>query len=149
MTTLPTSDNNTPTRPELLKVLCILTFIGSGLSLISNTMMFLTIDVIRESFENGGFDFLAETMNFEGLEILVNVSRSYFIIHAIIFSISIYGAYLMWNLKKVGFHFYTVAQILLIIITQVFIPELPFPLFEIMISLVFITFYARNLKFMT
>ena len=55
----------------------------------------------------------------------------------------------MWNLKKIGFHFYTIAQILLIIVSRVYMPQLPFPLFEIMISLVFITFYARNLKLMS
>lgn len=148
MTTIETPE--TPqTRPELLKILCILTFVGSGLSLVSNTLMFLTIDVIRTYYENGNFDFLSGTMNLEALELLISVKQSYFLVQAIVFAVSIYGAYLMWNLKKIGFHIYTIAQIMIIILTQVYMPELPFPLFEIMISLVFITFYARNLKLMS
>ena len=110
--------------------------------------MFLTIDLVKGYYENGDFEFLGENLNLEAIELLIGVSRSYFIFQASVFAVSIYGAYLMWNLKKVGFHIYTVAQITLIIISQVFLPNLPFPLFEIMISLVFITFYARTLKFM-
>lgn len=148
MTTIPQQED-TPTRPELLKILCILTFVGSGLSLFSNILMFLSIDIVKVHFENGDFNFLAESMNLEAIEILISISKSYFIFQAIVFSMSIYGAYMMWNLKKIGFHIYTISQITLIILSQIFIHGLPFPLFEIMISLVFITFYARTLKFMT
>lgn len=145
----PPQQDETPTRPVLLKTLCILTFIGSSISLFSNTIMFLTIDIIKEYYKNGNFDFLAESMNLEALELLIGVSRSYFILQATVFAVAIYGAYMMWNLKKIGFHFYTISQIILVILTQVFIPGLPFPLLEIMISLIFITYYARNLKYMT
>ncbi len=148
MTTYLDQDS-TPTRPELLKILCILTFIGSGLSLVSNSIMFLTIDLVKGYYDNGDFDFLSENLNLEAIELLIGVSRSYFIFQAMAFATSIYGAYMMWNLKKIGFHIYTIAQITLIIMSQIFLPNLPFPLFEIMISLVFITFYARNLKFMS
>ena len=147
MTTTPQL-NDQPVRPELLKILCILTFIGSGVSFISNSIMFLTIDIIKAYYENGDFDFISESMDLGALELLVSVNPSYFILQALIFGISIYGAYLMWNLKKVGFHVYTVTQLILIIISQIFLPDLPFPVFELMISLVFITFYARNLQYM-
>ena len=147
MTTTPQL-NDPPVRPELLKILCILTFIGSGLSLISNSIMFLTIDIIKAYYENGDFDFISENMDLSALELLISVNPSYFILQALIFGISIYGAYLMWNLKKAGFHVYTVSQLILIIISQIFLPDLPFPIFELMISLVFITFYARNLQYM-
>lgn len=146
--TTNTDPNTSTVRPELLKVLCILTFIGSGLSLISNAMMFMTVDILREMYNNGSFDFLSDSMNLEGIELLINVERSYFLVQAVVFAGSFYGAYQMWQLKKIGFHVYTVSQILLIIISQIYLPNLPFPLFELMLSLVFITFYARNLKYM-
>lgn len=143
------NEEQKPSRPELLKILCILTFIGSGLSLISNSLMFLTIDIIKEFYENGEFDFLSNSMNMEALEILISVKRSYFVLQAFVFAASLYGAYLMWNLRKAGFHLYSISQLLLVILTQIYLPNLPFPFFELMISLVFITFYARNLKHMT
>lgn len=135
-------------RPELLKVLCILTFIGSGLSMISNFIMFLTIDIIRKYYENGSFDFLDEDIDLSALEILLSANSMYFILQALLFGLALYGAYLMWNLKKIGFHFYTVVQIVLLILPQVFLPSMPFPTFELLLSLVFITLYARNLQYM-
>lgn len=142
-------ENQVNPRPELLKILCILTFIGSGLSLITNSIMFLTIDIIRKYYENGRFDFLAKDLDLSNLEILLSANSAYFMFQAILFALALYGAYLMWNLKKVGFHFYTIAQIVLLILPQVFLSGFPFPTFELLLSLIFIILYAKNLKLMT
>ena len=153
MTTIDNNENNdntaNTTRPELLKILCILTFIGGGLSLISNLTMFLTIDIVREYFEKGMFDFLAEDMDISVLEILVSINSTYFMFQAVVLALAVYGAYLMWNLKKIGFHLYAISQILLLILPQVFLPSLPFPTFELIISLIFVTLYAKNLQTMS
>lgn len=143
------NQNEPKVRPQLLQVLCILTFIGSGLSLLSNLTMFMLIDMINELYNDGSFSIWLDGMNAEAFEILISVDRSFFLAQAVVYIISIVGAYQMWNLKKIGFHFYTIAQILLVILSRVYMPQLPFPLFEVMISLVFITFYARNLKLMS
>ncbi len=147
--TIQQADNQVTQKPELLKILCILTFIGSGLSFISNTIMFLTIDLIREYYKNGNFDFLSEDMDLSAIEILLSANSMYFMFQAILFALSIYGAYLMWNLKKVGFHFYTIAQILLLILPQVFLSGMPFPTFELLLSLIFVTLYAKHLNLMS
>lgn len=149
MTTLDNGDNQGTTRPELLKILCILTFIGSGLSLISNLVMFMSIDIVREYYQNGMFDFLKESMDLDVLEILVNINSMYFLFQSLVFALAIYGAYIMWNLKKLGFHFYVIAQIILLILPQVFLPELPFPIFELIISTIFVLLYAKNLHSMS
>ena len=65
-------------RPEVLKILCILTFIGSGLSILSNIVMFLSIDIIRELYTNGSFEFMLESLDGETFEILIMTNRSYF-----------------------------------------------------------------------
>lgn len=135
-------------RPEVLKILCILTFIGSGLSILSNIVMFLSIDIIRELYTNGSFEFMMKSLDGETFEILIMTNRSYFGFQILGLAGAIFGAYKMWNLKKIGFHIYTISQIILIILTQIFLPDLPFPFFEVMISLVFITIYARSLKVM-
>jgi hypothetical protein len=136
-------------RPELLKILCILTFVGTGLSLFSDIIMFFTIDIIKEYFNNGLLNFLSKDMDAEVLEIIFSVNSSYFVFQGIIFTFTLYGTYLMWNLKKTGFHIYTIGQIVLLIIPQVFIPSLPFPTFNLLISLIFIFLYAKNLKYLT
>jgi len=135
-------------RPELLKMLCILTFVGSGLALFSDIFMFFTIDIIKAYFDSGLLDFLSKDMDAEVLEILFNVNPMYFLLQAGLFAFTIYGTYLMWNLKKVGFHIYTIGQIILLILPQIFIPSLPFPSFNLLISIIFIFLYAKNLKYL-
>ncbi|MBC8553993.1 MAG: hypothetical protein H8D23_30655 [Candidatus Brocadiales bacterium] len=142
-------EKNEHSRPQLLRVLCILTFIGSGLSLLSNFIMFMSIDIVRKYYENGMFDFLGEEMDLSVLELFLSTNSTYFMLMSMLFALGIYGAYLMWNLKQIGFHFYTLAQIVLLILPQVFIPALPFPTFELIISLIFVVLYAKNLKIMS
>lgn len=110
--------------------------------------MFLTIDIIREYYENGSFDFLAEDIDLSALEILISVNSIYFVFQAILFALALYGAYLMWNLKKTGFHFYTISQIVLLILPQIFLSGMPFPTFELLLSLIFVILYAKNLQYM-
>jgi hypothetical protein len=137
-----------PSRPELLNILCILTFIGSGLSAFFNIILFFSIDKISMYHENGDFDIFTSNMEINPIELIIEVDPFYFIIQAMVFAMSVYGAYLMWHLKKYGFHVYAIAQLVLIISTQIYYPGLPFPFFELLISIVFIMMYARNLKFM-
>ncbi len=149
MTTTDNTENNENTRPDFLKILCILSFIGSGLSLVSNLLMFMTIDIVREYYQNGMFDFLEENMDLNVLDVLVSINSTYFILQALVFALAIYGTYTMWNLKKLGFHIYVIAQIILLILPQVFLPGLPFPTFELIISTIFVLLYAKNLQFMS
>lgn len=135
-------------RPELLKVLCILTFIGSGLSAVSNLSLFFVIDIIRDMYAQGAFDVWLNDETRNAFEMMISPNNYFFLVQSMVYLLAIIGAYRMWNYRKSGFHFYTVAQILIVITAQIFMPALPFPFFEVMLSLVFISFYARFLKIM-
>ncbi len=149
MTIENTSENKNPIiRPERLNILCILTFVGSGISALSSLIMYFSIDGIQVLFENGAFDFVDDNASLEALELLIGVNSTFFILNALIFALSFYGALLMFNLRKFGFHLYTISQILLVIISQVYLPNLPFPFFKVMISLIFIALYSKYLKIM-
>lgn len=139
--------DETPKRPELLTILCILTFIGSGASLIANGFLFLMFDQVKEIIGQ------QEVLSFLGSEIdlsfLLDIKPVFFLLQASLYFLSVVGAYQMFQLRKVGFHIYAVAQILLLIVPKVFIPALPFPFFELMISTVFVFLYYKNLSFMS
>ncbi len=135
-------------RPVLLTVLCILTFIGSGVSFLANSFLFFTRDAWIIAMEEGAFDVLKDTLEIEAIELLLEVDPTYFLIQALLFAFSVTGAVLMWKLKKAGFHIYTVAQLLLLIIGKIYIPALPFPMIPLLIVLTFVTLYARNLRYM-
>lgn len=142
------SEEEIKKRKEILKILCILTFIGSGLSALSGFSMFLMIDTFRNFFEQGMFDFMSEQMDMGSFETMLYINRSYFLINALLSLGTIFGAYLMWNFKKFGFHIYTISQIILLIIPQLFISGFPFPTFELMVTGVFVYLYSRQLPLM-
>ncbi len=134
-------------RPELLTVLCTLTFIGSGFSMLANGILFLVFDQFREIFTGqDGYSFLGSEID---LSFLAGISSWFFFAMGITQMLSFAGAYEMFRLKKKGFHLYTMAQIMLLIIPKVFIPSLPFPFFEMMISAIFVLLYFKNLQFMS
>lgn len=135
-------------RPELLKILCILTFIGSGISLFSYSVLIFTLDIFR-SFETiDMFGLFKSEEEQDMLTLILHLPRIYFILHALLYAFSLFGAYLMWNLKKLGFHFYSVSQILLLIVYKTFIPDAPFPIIPLSFTAIFIILYYSNLRFM-
>ena len=131
-------------RPKLLTVLCILTFIGSGLNAFSNLMVFI--------FFNASMAFAAELVKafkLPGMELFLEAKPIYFAVSAVINALAVAGAIMMWQLRKYGFHIYTVAQILVILAPMYFF-RLPGPdFFSILLSGVFVMLYGSTLKKMS
>jgi hypothetical protein len=132
-----------PGRPKLLTILCILTFIGSGMNFVSSVM----ISVFYDQFTILAED-ISKSFHLPGLEMLLEGKSIFFAVSAFIYVGCICGAYLMWRLKKTGFHVYTVFQILLILSPMYFL-HLPSPsLPDLILSGTFIILYGSNLKYM-
>ena len=139
--------NEPKNRPELLTVLCILTFIGSGTSLLANGVLYLMFDQFKELIEQQSvFSLLGSDVD---LSFLLDIKSDFFLAQLLIYALSLYGAVQMFQLRKIGFHLYTIAQIALLIIPKIFVPVLPFPFFELMVSAVFVYLYYKNLHLMT
>jgi len=137
---LPTTDSGEK-RPNLLTVLCILTFIGSGLNAFSNLMVFI--------FYDASMKFAAEMVKafkLPGMEFFLDAKPLYFAVSAAISALAVAGAVRMWQLRKQGFHIYTISQILVIIAPMYFF-RLPGPdFFSILLSGVFVMLYSSSLK---
>jgi hypothetical protein len=128
-------------RPSFLTVLCILTFIWSGWNMASNLVVGSFFDFFSKFFAQ-----FAETYKIPGMEILGEATPVYFFVSALFFLGCIIGAFLMWRLKKTGFHVYTISQILLLIAPMYFF-RLPGPSWiEVLFSGVFILLYSSNIK---
>lgn len=128
-------------RPLLLTILCILTFIGSGLSSLAFLIVFLTYSQSYEIIKD-----LTET--YPNLSTLAGAGKNFFLTGFVLNFFSLLGARLMWNLRKAGFHFYTGAQILIVLLPFVFLDDYPFPWGDALISLFFIILYSRFLRIM-
>ena len=134
-----------PQRPTMLMVLCILTFIWSGMYLFSDLVVAGFYDVSVEIAQE-----FAKKFNVPGIDqLLLETSPLFFLISALFYAGSLAGAILMMRLKKIGFHVYTIFQILLILAPMYFM-HLAIPDFlAIMFTGLFILLYSTNLKFMS
>ena len=133
----------TAKRTNLLTVLCILTFIGSGMNMVSS----LFIAGFYEYFTEVA-TLLAEKFNWPGIGAMLEVKPSFFLISGLFYAGAIAGAVLMFRLRKVGFHVYTISQILLVLAPMYFM-NLRGPAFlDILLSGTFVLLYATQLKTM-
>ena len=133
-------------RSPSFKMFLILSMIYGGLSVFSNLVVYGMIDIIRQTFEG------KENVNFMGMELdlslFMNTDKNFFLFQTILFAFSFAGALYMWNGRKIGFHLYTGAQILLLIVATVYLTGMPFPIFDVILTALFIYVYAKNLKFL-
>ena len=128
--------------PGFLTFLCILTFIGSGLSLLTNLFapMFASIpvDAIKQSAFSeaaGAYEQMAETPIWQ------------FYILAFLCACSIMGAVYMLKMKKIGFHIYVIAQLAQMCIGQFLLGGYFKPnYFSIFMTILFIGLYAIYYK---
>jgi hypothetical protein len=140
---LPYTDKQPPVkRPDLLTVLCVLTFIGSGLAVFSNLLIYLTYDEMLKMIEE-------YEIEIPGFYMMMSGGKKFFIAGFILYSFSCYGALQMWKLKKLGFHLYTGAQILILLLPVVMISSYQFSIFSLLFTAIFVIGYAVNYKYMS
>ena len=118
-----------PKRPEMLTVICILSFINAVYNGIANFISFAFYDTFQNLFEQmrngeGMFADMAEQMgdNWEVMAqasaLAFSIGRGYYFFEAILFVVSFIGVLMMWRLQKKGFHVYAIAQLLMLIVTS-------------------------------
>lgn len=136
--------NQSNKRPVLLTILCILTFIASGFSALSNISWAILYDTFSEILltnESPLVQQMADT--------ILATNRSLFFVDFILYIGSVAGALLIFNLKKIGFHIYTVSNILLVLTPAFFVEGQGINFMGlILITLPFIVLYAMHLKYM-
>jgi hypothetical protein len=134
-------------RPGILSFFLIFSLINGIISAISNFMVYSMIDMVRQTFEG------KESIEIMGMELnlslFLNTNKNFFLYQGLLFIASFTGALLMWQFKKTGFHLYTLSQILLLIITTIYLPQLPFPYLDVMLTAIFVYVYAKNLRLMS
>lgn len=151
-------------RPTFLTVLCIITFVVSGLMLLSTIWSFITYDpenqeyMIEESLiameqmvnESGGVfgdDFIEnyKTTLYEQIEYATPLN----LISLFSVLLSLMGAILMYRMKRIGFHIYVASKLVgmapLFMLTLNQILGIGYGVMGVL-TLVFVILYAVNLK---
>jgi hypothetical protein len=131
-------------RPVFLTVLCILTFISTGFSIMGCFMIPPMADfMIRMVTETPNYD----PAVYADLFLIWNAGWGFYMTVLLFTVLSLIGAIMMWNLKKNGFHFYTISNIILFYLPIIWI-GLPFNFAGLFFPLAFIGMYALHLKYM-
>ncbi len=139
--------NQPKLRPQMLSVLCILTFIWSGLAIFSNLFFSLFFDLIKEIIPTIELPSNYKEMK-DGLLLIISAGRFFFVSGLLLNSFTLFGAIKMWKLQKNGFHFYTISQIILLMLPLLFIKGGGFQIIEFLITAMFVMMYASHLKVM-
>jgi hypothetical protein len=142
MPELPSEENqNYQPGLRFLKVLCILTFAGSGLGLFSYGM----IGLFYNLFSRTAATALGEDQQ-EVIKMLLSGGRNFFLLNAVFYAASLGGAYLMYGLRRIGFHFYTVSQIFILLLPMIFIKGFQMPWMTVLLTAMFIFAYSGFLR---
>jgi len=120
-------------RPTFLTVLCVLTFIGSGLGVLGGISMSLGMGAMMAAIP--------------GMEDVSAGGTTYFALGTVLAAASLFGAIQMWKLKKMGFFIYAGASVLGIIAPLIF--GLPFSAMGAIFPILFIVLYYLNVKHMS
>jgi hypothetical protein len=140
------SINELPQKPtQILKFLCILTFIWSGLGIFQNLTYTLFFEEIKELIKITKLPADYEAVK-QGVEELLRGGRWFFFSGRILNISSVYGAILMLKMKKQGFHFYAIAQIIMLMLPMIYIKGMSFSGFNFFITSSFIAMYAIQIK---
>jgi len=153
---------NTPIlqRPVFITVLCILTFVGVGFSIISSIFGIFTMSMLENVMTSIG-DTVGENDDFsQSLDNSYRWSKIIYILSIIGSIICLVGALLMWKLRKLGYFIYIVGQITPLIGTVLSAGSMSndneifgnFGVFSVIISMffpiAFLIMYGLNLKHM-
>jgi hypothetical protein len=130
-------------RLGFLRALCILSFTGSG----AGAFVFAFITAFYTLFKQQS-DLTLQGAELEMMQQLLSAGRWFFAAGSILYTASLLGAILMWRLRRNGFHLYTTAQILLLLLPMVMIRGYQVPSMNIWLSVAFVFGYANYLRFM-
>jgi hypothetical protein len=132
------------TRPVFLTVLCILTFISTGFGMLGSFAIPAMADFILELVKQSP---KYDASLYADLFILWGAGWTFYLVVFLFTAMSFTGAILMWNLRRIGFHFYAIANIILFYLPVIWL-NLPFNIVGALLSAAFIGMYALHLKYM-
>ena len=147
-------------RPETLNVITILTFVGSGITILSQLYSFFKAQsaydqiVQNQDKMEQAPEFLKKLMGSDpvGLARKTLENRTPILILGIVAAVlCIYGALQMRQLKKIGFPIYVIGELLPFVVSFIFVGQMPIfgLVFALLINGAFIIMYATQLKHMS
>lgn len=131
----------------LLHVLLVLTMVWAGLSCFAYLMMGLLMPSMRTIYEQTP-GMMPEEFTVM-IQRLFEIPRGYYVGAGLLYGLEVLGAAFMWRLRWTGFHCYTLARLLLLLLPLLFIGKGFVGVGDIMFALLFIVVYYLLLRQLT
>ena len=135
---------------KTLHVLLILSFVYTGMWFLCHLMLGLTGPDARESMMEVYQTLAEKNENYSAFalmcEQLFAVPQWYYIICALLDAVSFAGLLLMWRIRKNGFHCYTLAKLLLMLMPLLFLDRSSVGFGDMMMAVLFIVYYFFLMK---
>lgn len=141
-----TENNGQPTGtpavrpPMFFYIMLVLSMVNAGMTFISSIILGFAAPSIVEMNNNGTLP-ISEVFSV-AVDSLSRIPQYYFFITALFWALSFYGALEMWKLRKTGFHCYTLAQLIILLLTVVILGKANLSLGDVMFTILFIVYYA-------
>ncbi len=151
-------ENKKPKRSVSFTIVLLLSMIGSSFSVLSNLATGASHAIITKLMVENGMQLPESLTSFyssmldippdyfnEMISRMLDTPQYYFFLNAFFQALSLLGAILMWNFRKTGFHCYTLAQLILLLLPAAFLGKAYIGVGDIMLTILFIAFYALNI----
>lgn len=145
-----------PKRSGGLSFVLILSMIGSGWNILAHFLSAVSVALMGTMVENNGGEIPEELMTMysqmtslepqmitETINRFLEIPTYYYIFAAMLYIVSLVGVVMMWKMRKTGFHVYTLAQLLVLLITAL-LGKAYISMGDVMMTLLFVAFYAVN-----
>lgn len=132
------------TPRTMLRILLVITFMFAGLSALSYLMMAVMGDALATYYENQRDLFPAEI--YTAMERLFTVPRSFFALSSLLYLVEVVGGVYMWKERSIGFHLYTLARLVLLLLPPLFLGGGAIGIGDVMFALLYIGIYFFLLK---
>ena len=132
---------NQDIRPQFLKVLCILSWINAGITIISSSLYKMVSGTVTQSM-----DFISDETLKKEMLLQIEFLNGNSIWIVLLYLLSILGVFLMWNRNRNGFYIYIAVNVSLVLLPFTFFPFSAMDLISSsLVTVAFIYMYSRNL----
>ena len=118
----------------MLEALCILSFIGNGIAILTYLVAALLNIPAREWIDEWSSN-----------DDVSRFTTGYFLILTALYLLSLTGVLGMWKMKKAGFFLYVIARTGIMCLPAIWLEEQFFPSVLVIFTLLFIVLYAREI----
>ena len=131
----------------LLHILLVLTFLFAGVSALSYLLSALMMPAMQQIYaDNPGL--LPEQFSVM-MQQLMDTPRGYFLGAGLLYLLEVVGGVLMWRLRWTGFHCYTLARLLLLLLPALFLGRSFVGVGDIMMALLLVAVYYMLMRRLT